>query len=198
MGDDAEVPVSQLGDDWRAGDDGVMERDAARAIVLAGPRGAQHLLMVRGHDVDQPGRSWWFTPGGGIEPGEAPRVAAAREVAEESGLVLDADALVGPVFTRRAVFDFFARTCRQREVFYLAELEAGPEALGDLADAGWTDVERATLDELAWFSLADLAEVERSGVEVYPAGLPALVAGLVDRLAEQRWDGEPVDLGEAP
>ncbi len=192
------MPVAQLGDDWVPGSDGVLRRDAARTIVLAGPRGSQQVLMVRGHDVDQPERSWWFTPGGGIEPGEAPRQAAAREVAEESGLVLDAASLVGPVLTRRAVFDFFARTCRQDEVFYLVELAQDPADLGDLADAGWTDVERATLDELSWFPLEALAALERSGTEVYPSGLPALITGLVASLAEHRWDGAPLDLGEAP
>ncbi len=198
MDDDAALPVAQLGDDWVAASDGVLERDAARAIVLAGPRGAQQVLMVRGHDVDQPERSWWFTPGGGIEAGESSLAAAAREVAEESGLVLDAASLLGPVFTRRAVFDFFARTCRQDETFYLAELSQHPDALGELADAGWTDVERATLDELAWFPLDDLASLERSGTEVYPAGLPALIVELVASITAGRWDGAPIDLGEAP
>ncbi|MDQ4039474.1 MAG: NUDIX domain-containing protein [Actinomycetota bacterium] len=29
---------------------------------------------------------WWYTPGGGVEPGESLRTAAVRELAEEIGL----------------------------------------------------------------------------------------------------------------
>ena len=37
----------------------------------------------------------WTTPGGRVEPGESPLAALEREVLEESGLVVAADALVG-------------------------------------------------------------------------------------------------------
>ncbi|WP_026918033.1 NUDIX hydrolase [Gordonia shandongensis] len=41
------------------------------------------LLVKRGHD---PERGCWSVPGGHVEPGEAPKEAAAREVFEETGL----------------------------------------------------------------------------------------------------------------
>lgn len=39
------------------------------------------------------GSRWWDLPKGGAEPGETPRQAALREVMEETGLLLAADAL---------------------------------------------------------------------------------------------------------
>lgn len=180
-----------FGEEWRLGDDGLLHRRGARVLLVAGAPGEERLLLVRGHDVDQPGRTWWFTVGGGIGAEEEPLAAAVREVAEETGLVLAPDQLVGPVFTRSAVFDFFARTCRQDEVVYLARLPEHPDDLGVLSESAWTDVERASLDELRWWSLPELAALEAGGAEVYPAGLAALVTDLI----AQGWDGRVRDLG---
>jgi 8-oxo-dGTP pyrophosphatase MutT (NUDIX family) len=163
--------------EWRRGPDGLWHRRGARVLVLRGspdaPQDVQ-LLLVRGHDADQPERSWWFTVGGGIGDEEEPAAAALREVAEETGLRLPPEALVGPVFERSAVFDFFARTCRQDELLYLAWLPAG--AVPTLSTSGWTEVEGETLDELRWWRLEDLAAAEAGGTEVYPTGLPGLLA----------------------
>lgn len=47
--------------------------------------GSGRILLVR----MQPSHSWtrdWVTPGGGLEPGESPRVGVLREISEESGV----------------------------------------------------------------------------------------------------------------
>ena len=74
------VGVSQLGPAWVPGPDGVPFRRGARLVLLDR---ADRVLMVQGHDVDQPERHWWFTPGGGIDPGESSVEAAVRELREE-------------------------------------------------------------------------------------------------------------------
>src|SRR5690606_28107491 len=71
------VTTYGLGPDWVPGPDGVPFRRAARVILLDD---ADRLLLVRGHDAGETSRSWWFTVGGGLEPGEDVRAGALREL----------------------------------------------------------------------------------------------------------------------
>ncbi|WP_430869130.1 NUDIX hydrolase [Demequina aurantiaca] len=156
-------------------------REAAR-VLLFDSRG--RIMLLKGHDPVQPGRQWWFTPGGGLEAGESTRVAAARELLEETGYALAADSLVGPVWERSAVFDFMQTPYVQHEVFFVATLGADA-APGDLA---WTDAEVDAIDDTRWFSADDLASVE---IEIFPSSLRELLStvmpwdGLLRHLAEE-------------
>ncbi|MHA7133085.1 NUDIX hydrolase [Oerskovia turbata] len=179
------APPTALGPDWVLGPDGMRRRRGARVLLLDD---ADRVLLARGHDTDQPERSWWFTIGGGIEPGESDLDAAVREVHEETGLRLDPADLRGPVWTRSAIFDFYRERCRQDEVFYLARL-TGPHATEPLTRDGWTDVEHDVVDEMRWWTLPELRAVT---IEVFPAGLPDLLEPLLSG-----WDGETRHLGEA-
>lgn len=171
MNDVSAIP----GEGWDIGPDGMPHRLAARLLLFDH---AGRVLLARGHDAQQPSRSWWFTVGGGIEPGESAKEAAVRELHEESGLRIDPALVAGPVATRSAVFDFLARRVRQDEEFFVARLE---QAAGRLDTRGWTDVERSFMDELRWFTLEELGRVR---IEVFPTELPGLLAWLRDG-----WDG---------
>ncbi|MFC8193712.1 NUDIX hydrolase, partial [Cellulomonas sp. NPDC057328] len=175
--------VRGFGPEWRRGEDGLLFRRAARVILLDE---RDRVLLVRGHDADQPERSWWFTVGGGLDDGEDPRAAAVREVREETGIALAPGALVGPVFTRSAIFDFYAQHCRQDEDLFLARVRSAD--VGALTRDGWTDVEQDVIDELRWWDLDALAAVE---IEVFPAGLADLVRSVLV------WDGRVRHLGLA-
>jgi 8-oxo-dGTP diphosphatase len=87
------------------------------------------LLIQRGHDPEA-GR--WSLPGGRVEPGESDAQARAREMLEESGLIVTPGPLVGAVErpgTGDTVLDI-------RD--YAAEVTGGTLAAGDdAADARW-------------------------------------------------------------
>jgi 8-oxo-dGTP pyrophosphatase MutT (NUDIX family) len=68
---------------------------AAYAVVVDDGR----VLLTRRRDSDD-----WVLPGGSVEEGEAPWEAAVREVAEETGLQIEPDRLVG-VYAKRSERD---------------------------------------------------------------------------------------------
>jgi ADP-ribose pyrophosphatase YjhB (NUDIX family) len=94
--------------------------------------GAGRLLMVR--RAHEPGQGRWSVPGGRVHPGETDAQAVIREVAEETGLVVEIIRLLGSV-QRHAfaatVFDIYDYYCR---------ITGGALRPGDDADdARWCD-----------------------------------------------------------
>ena len=69
-------------------------RRAARAIVLTHER---EVLLMRARATSRP--AYWFTPGGGIEPGETDEACLRRELHEELGL---RQFELGPLLIRRS------------------------------------------------------------------------------------------------
>jgi 8-oxo-dGTP pyrophosphatase MutT (NUDIX family) len=71
-------------------------RAAAVAVVLlADETGDAGLLVTRRAPGLRQHPRQWALPGGGLDPGESPREAALRELEEEVGLRLAADAILG-------------------------------------------------------------------------------------------------------
>ncbi|WP_061965625.1 NUDIX hydrolase [Demequina aurantiaca] len=155
-------------------------REAARVLLFDA---SGRILLLQGHDPAQPGRHWWFTPGGGLEAGESHPEAAVRELAEETGFVISVDQLVGPVWERSALFDFMETPFVQHEEFFMATLAADAVA-GSLA---WTDTETDTIDESRWFSITELRDVT---IEIFPTHLRHLLTTVTP------WDGQLRHLGE--
>lgn len=180
----AEALPADLGEEWIPGPDGVPYRAAAR-VLLFDAEGS--ILLLEGHDGDDNEHRWWFTIGGGIATGEDARTAAARELAEESGFVVDPAALTGPVATRRATFEFVRHTVRQDEEFYLWRLD---EIRPAIKTESWTELEQQFLDQAQWFSPAELDALIAAGHTVYPIDLPQLLRNVI------AWNGQVYVLDE--
>jgi 8-oxo-dGTP pyrophosphatase MutT (NUDIX family) len=139
-------------------------RNAARVLLLD-PEG--RVLLVEGGDpADLAAGTWWFTPGGGMEPGETAEVAALREAFEETGHRVAA--LHGPVARRSSVFPFDGRLIEQREQFFVARVPAF-----EPTKEGWTELERRALAGLRWWTLDELRATTET---VFPPNLADLVA----------------------
>ncbi|MDO5683127.1 MAG: NUDIX domain-containing protein [Propionibacteriaceae bacterium] len=145
-------------------------RQAVRIVVLAG----EEILLFEDSDPGYADLRWWVTPGGGIDPGETPAQAAVRELAEETGLVVAEDQLIGPVSRRIAVHGYSDEVLEQAEEFFVVRV---PKF--DVDISGHTVDEQITLQSNRWWALAELAETTEW---IWPHYLLDLVA-----LAEEPW-----------
>lgn len=117
------------------------------AVGVAVFRDDQLLLVRR---TMEPGRGRWALPGGFLDVGEDPRLAAAREASEEAGIQVAVgdvvDVFANPADEGGAVFVLFAATW-----------EAGEPVAGDDADAAQF-FSRDALPEITFASTAHAIE----------------------------------------
>jgi ADP-ribose pyrophosphatase YjhB (NUDIX family) len=121
-------------------DDPLLGGDATAATPCAGAvirdDGGRLLLIQRGAE---PARGTWSLPGGRVEAGETYAIAAAREVLEETGLMVEIGELIGLVDLGSYVIHNFHAT-----------IAGGSLAAGD--DAG----------DARWYDPADIDAIETS------------------------------------
>ncbi|ARP72569.1 NUDIX domain-containing protein [Streptomyces pluripotens] len=137
-------------------------------VVLLDP--ADRILLLRGHEPDDPSDTWWFTPGGGVEGVETRAQAALRELFEETGITgVD----LGPVlWRRRCSFPFAGLRWDQDEWYYLARTTRTA-----VAATGLTELERRSVAGARWWTCQELSRAHET---VYPTRLAELLRTLLD------------------
>jgi ADP-ribose pyrophosphatase YjhB (NUDIX family) len=141
-------------------------RPSARLLVID-PQDRVLLFRFDFRTGPLAGRVFWATPGGALELGESFEEGARRELAEETGFLIDHP---GPQIARR---EFVMRAPEGDEVlaeerFFAVRLEPA-----ELSRAGWTALEREVMTEHRWWSQDEL----RAAVEqVYPVDLAEMLA----------------------
>ncbi|MET0606844.1 MAG: NUDIX domain-containing protein [Beijerinckiaceae bacterium] len=158
-------------------------RRTSRLIVLD-PRDRLLLLQYETHVAsDAPGsaaRPFWYTPGGGIDPGETPEEAALRELDEEVGI---RGVALGPcVATCKALRDRFINVAFCHERYYLVRAPS----------------DRIDTSRLAETDLDPVLDVRWWNVEEFVAAneflIPMSAIRLVRRIVAGEAPPEPIDI----
>ena len=142
---------------------------------------ADRLLLLSFH-LDPQGIAW-CTPGGGVHDGESLRAAAAREIHEEVGLVVDPDALGDPVADTGGYADLGWTAGTFRDDYFFHRVDAHEVDTSRMEEVGGRHARRLPLVDRQ-------AELTTTTETVWPLGL----AGLLADLLAGRQAGRPVTL----
>lgn len=117
-------------------------RRAARAVVLTEQR---EVLLMRARATTRP--AYWFTPGGGIEPGESDEQCLRRELHEELGLT---EFELGPLLIRRSFrMNMHPRFSEQHDAIYVVHHPRFEPHMTDVREA-------RTIDRFHFWPLTEL------------------------------------------
>ena len=151
----------------------VVHRETARVLPVS-PDGA--VLLLRELDPAAPGEPYWSSIGGGIDAGESPLEAAVRELREETGVVVDAATLVGPVRHDERSWSWNGIDHRGRHTWFALPLGRDVQVSFDLLRTDEVD----TVLDAAWWTPDALADGEATRppdlAEIMRAAISAVAA----------------------
>lgn len=136
------------------------------------------MLLIKGHDRDNPEYAWWFTVGGGKENNENIVDCAVRELFEETGIKINEDKLYAPLIIRDGKFEFTNKTVYQKEYIYLALLHEKVVA----TNINFTENEKKLIDKVCWWDIDELVEISNKNCKfnIYPRALPGILQRIFD------------------
>lgn len=151
------------------------QRRTSRLIVLDP---ANRILLIQYQARN--GVAFWYTPGGGVDPGETAEEAALRELDEEVGV---RGVPLGPcVATCAALRDRFIRVAQCEERYFLIRT---PDERIDISRLAETDLDPVL--DVRWWRIDDFLA---AGEEL----IPMAALRLARRIADGDIPAAPVDL----
>ena len=135
------------------------------------------VLLLQDQDPGRPGILRWGTIGGAVDPGESLVDAAVREMHEETGIVIAAPDLLGPVHRDVVPFTYGDRAFIGDSTFFALPLAHDVEVVFDHLEP----VEADNVFAHGWWSPEALAADGTAVLPDLPEIMPTAVAAVHDR-----------------
>lgn len=152
-------------------------------------------VLLAQHRIDTE-TTVWVGPGGGVEDGESLVEALARELFEETGLVLTDEAAPALVWMQENRFPEMEPHGYSGVAghFYVVPLSAFTREGGSLAEAADHPYEDGVLD-MRWWSLDEVEAADDRSVLFAPRAFPRLLRDLLDQEKFEAMKRDPLRLG---
>jgi 8-oxo-dGTP pyrophosphatase MutT (NUDIX family) len=130
--------------------------------------------------LDDAGKTWWFTPGGGMRRGETLAAAAVRELEEETGYRCAEEDLGPVVATCAGIW----RPTQEGRRYFAADSFFLVRVTGTaISTDGQEDLERSVITGHRWWTVEELRAADG---EISPVGLADLVSAVLRNGAPAR------------